>query len=73
MNANTTRMKRCAKVLLVCAAAGATQLSSACSLNDVGKSIIAGSLDFASDYTGEFLAALFPPAEQVVGGDEDEE
>jgi hypothetical protein len=41
-----------------------------CSLADVRQNLIAGALSFVEGYAADFLAALVPPAEDIVGLDE---
>lgn len=51
------------------AAGGAMVLSSACSVIDIKQNVASGTMSFIAGYTADFLAALVPSPEDLVGGD----
>lgn len=55
--------------LTAVAAGGAMVLSSACSVIDIKQNVASGTMSFIAGYTADFLAALVPSPEDLVGGD----
>lgn len=56
----------CVKAVL---SGAALTLLAGCGWADVRHNVISGALGFVEDYTGDLLAAWFPPPDEVVGGD----
>ncbi len=74
MSIHTSNLFKTIQRTVLTGAAGGMMLISACSIQDIGRNVVSGTLSFVEGYTENLLGAIVPAEDELLNfGDSNEE